>query len=174
MRSALFGLCLLPVLAQAQVFKCVGNDGTTSYSAVPCPASEGQSTRIIEPAAPSGVAPPPVNLPQVDIQGSAEQPRPRNEERDEGSHSSGRGSRVTVIEDSASSSRDARVSEMRERAEREKHESYERDFDRKRIQELQRKVQEQQRQLDQRNPSSHQSWPPPSQQNQPGTDDTSP
>ncbi|BCD87233.1 hypothetical protein PSm6_36400 [Pseudomonas solani] len=146
MRSALFGLCLLPVLAQAQVFKCVGNDGTTSYSAVPCPASEGQSTRIIEPAAPSGVAPPPVNLPQVDIQGSAEQPRPRNEERDEGSHSSGRGSRVTVIEDSASSSRDARVSEMRERAEREKRESYDRDYDRKRMQQMEQQIRQLQEQ----------------------------
>jgi len=146
LRSALFGLCLLPVLAQAQVFKCVGNDGTTSYSAVPCPASEGQSTRIIEPAAPSGVAPPPVNLPQVDIQGSAEQPRPRNEERDEGSHSSGRGSRVTVIEDSASSSRDARVSEMRERAEREKRESYDRDYDRKRMQQMEQQIRQLQEQ----------------------------
>lgn len=146
MRSALFGLCLLPVLAQAQVFKCVGNDGTTSYSAVPCPASEGQSTRIIEPAAPSGVAPPPVNLPQVDIQGSAEQPRPRNEERDEGSLSSGRGSRVTVIEDSASSSRDARVSEMRERAEREKRESYDRDYDRKRMQQMEQQIRQLQEQ----------------------------
>ncbi|MDU9415741.1 DUF4124 domain-containing protein [Pseudomonas sp. zfem005] len=146
MRSALFGLCLLPVLAQAQIFKCVGNDGTTSYSAVPCPASEGQSTRIIEPAAPSGVAPPPVNLPQVDIQGSAEQPRPRNEERDEDSHSSGRGSRVTVIEDSASSSRDARVSEMRERAEREKRESYDRDYDRKRMQQMEQQIRQLQEQ----------------------------
>ncbi|MGA4634361.1 DUF4124 domain-containing protein [Pseudomonas solani] len=146
MRSALFGLCLLPVLAQAQVFKCVGNDGTTSYSAVPCPASEGQSTRIIEPAAPSGVAPPPVNLPQVDIQDRAEPPRPRNEERDEGNTSPSRGPRVTVIEDSASSSRDARVSEMRERAEREKRESYDRDYDRKRMQQMEQQIRQLQEQ----------------------------
>ncbi|BCG23379.1 hypothetical protein TUM18999_15700 [Pseudomonas tohonis] len=150
MRSTLLGLCLLPVLAQAQVFKCVGNDGTTSYSAVPCPASEGQSTRIIEPAPPSGVAPPPVNLPQVDIQGSAGQPRPRNDDGGEDNRSSARGSRVTVIEDSASQSRDARVSEMRERAEREKRESYDRDYDRKRMQQMEQQI----RQLQERNKTS--------------------
>ncbi|WP_236209449.1 DUF4124 domain-containing protein [Pseudomonas tohonis] len=144
MRSALLGLCLLPVLAQAQVFKCVGNDGTTSYSAVPCPASEGQSTRIIEPAPPSGVAPPPLPLPRIQTQGAAEQPQRRDEERADEPPS--RGSRVTVIQDSASQSRDARVSEMRERAEREKRESYDRDYDRKRMQQMEQQIRQLQEQ----------------------------
>lgn len=144
MRFALLGLCLLPVLAQAQVFKCVGNDGTTAYSAVPCPASEGQSTRIIEPSPPSGVAPPPLSLPQVEVQGVVEPPRQHDAAR--ASESSNRGARVTVIEDSASTSRDARVSEMRERAEREKRESYDRDYDRKRMQQMEKQIRQLQEQ----------------------------
>ncbi|WP_431606840.1 DUF4124 domain-containing protein [Metapseudomonas otitidis] len=48
------------MLAQAAVYKCVGNDGAVSYSAVPCPATEGQTTRIVEPMPTSG---PPAAVP---------------------------------------------------------------------------------------------------------------
>lgn len=125
MRSALLGLCLLPMLAQAAVYKCVGNDGAVSYSAVPCPATEGQATKMREAPPPSDVPPPPPPLvvsPPVSHEAApaapaASTPPPQ------------RGARVTVVGDSAASDRDARVNEMRESAEREKKDSYDRDYE---------------------------------------------
>lgn len=139
MRSALLGLCLLPMLAQAAVYKCVGNDGAVSYSAVPCPATEGQTTRIVEPMPTSG---PPAAVPPLETQAS---PAATASEPDRPP-----GTRITVIEDSSASNREARANEMRERAQREKEESYIRDFERIKRQEqelrLQREYEVRQRQ----------------------------
>lgn len=46
----LIGLGLAPFLAQAQVFKCVGPDGHTTYSQTPCPENLGTTTEIRVPA----------------------------------------------------------------------------------------------------------------------------
>ena len=48
MKASLFliGLGLAPFLAQAQVFKCVGPDGHTTFSQAPCPDSAGVTTEV--------------------------------------------------------------------------------------------------------------------------------
>ncbi|MBG4448732.1 DUF4124 domain-containing protein [Pseudomonas aeruginosa] len=40
------GLGLLPLMAQAQVYKCVSSEGRTTYSQVPCPDASGTSTEL--------------------------------------------------------------------------------------------------------------------------------
>ncbi|MBD2839246.1 DUF4124 domain-containing protein [Pseudomonas sp. JM0905a] len=111
MRTLLLGLCLVPLTAAAQVYKCVGHDGSTSYSAVPCPAASGEALRIIEPAQPSG--------PAVPYGQPAEEPSPASPEQ-----RSSTGSRVTVVEDSEAADRTARAEDMREEALQYKRDMY--------------------------------------------------
>ena len=46
--AIMFVALLSPAAAHAQIFKCVGNDGTTSFSSVPCPTDQGTSQYLGE------------------------------------------------------------------------------------------------------------------------------
>jgi hypothetical protein len=109
LRGTLLGLCLLPLMATAQVYKCVGHDGSTSYSSSPCPAAAGETTIIIQPMQPSAPALP-HGMPRTE---SAPAPATRPG-----------GSRVTVIEDSDAADRAARAEDMREEALQHKRDLY--------------------------------------------------
>ncbi|MGY4535132.1 hypothetical protein ACVW0Y_004285 [Pseudomonas sp. TE3786] len=135
MKPAVIALCFLPLVAQAQVFKCVASDGTTTYATVPCPEGTGETTRIIEPVPPSGVLSIPASAPAA-----VDEPQSSSDD-DAGKAPSATG--VTVIEDSDAAGRDQKRQLMRDEAEQRKKDSYDESF---RRQEARQKQEELQRQ----------------------------
>lgn len=103
MKLAVIALLLLPVCAQAQVYKCVAPDGSTSYATVPCPEGAGETTRIIEPVPPSGA----LNIPYSE-QTQTEEDAPADAE-DKPSATT-----VTGIPDSEESRRAQKKEQIRE------------------------------------------------------------
>lgn len=45
LRTSVFALLCLPLLAQADAFKCIDRAGRLSFASVPCPAAEGDALR---------------------------------------------------------------------------------------------------------------------------------
>lgn len=123
MKLAMIALALLPAVAQAQIYKCVANDGSTTYSAAPCPEGSGETTRIIEPVPPSG----PLNIPQQEP--SAEDtPSADAQPSGDGKHSSSSG--ITGIKDSEEARRLEKRTQMREDELQHKKDLYDRDMER--------------------------------------------
>lgn len=126
MKLAVIALALLPAVAQAQVYKCVASDGSTSYSAVPCPTDSGESTRIIEPVPPSG----PLNIP------ATEQPAEDTSSTDAQPSADGKQpsapsvTGITVIEDSEAQRREEKRTQMREDELQHKKDLYDADLER--------------------------------------------
>ncbi len=114
MKLAVIALVLLPACAQAQVYKCVAADGSTSYATVPCPESSGETTRIIEPVPPSGV----LNIPVT------EQPAEEQPDTTDSSQTHSPVSGLTVIPDSEDPAREQKRTQMHEEAARHKQELY--------------------------------------------------
>ncbi|MEN0106659.1 MAG: DUF4124 domain-containing protein [Pseudomonas sp.] len=120
MKLAAIALFFLPAWAQAQVYKCVAADGSTSYATVPCPAGSGETTRIIEPVPPSGV----LNVPMLE--------QPNEEPPADATQNSGPSvSGVTVIEDSEEPRREEKRTLMREEAEQHKRDLYDNTLERR-------------------------------------------
>lgn len=127
MKLAMIALALLPAVAQAQVYKCVASDGSTTYSAVPCPSEAGETTRIIEPVPPSGA----LNIP------APEQPADDTSSSD--SEQSGDGQKpsaptvkgITVIKDGEEPRREEKRTQMREDALQHKKDLYDADLRRR-------------------------------------------
>lgn len=115
MKPAVLLLLLLPACAQAQVYKCVATDGSTTYATVPCPEGSGQSTRIIEPVPPSGV----LNIP-LPQQPAEEQPA-----TGESGQASSPVTGLTVIPDSEDPARAQKRTLMDEEAAQRKRDEYE-------------------------------------------------
>lgn len=123
MKLAVIALALLPAVAQAQVYKCVASDGSTSYSAAPCPTGAGETTRIIEPVPPSG----PLNIPQQE-QSAEDIPSADAEQSGDGKRSSSSG--ITGIKDSEEARRQEKRTQMREDELQHKKDLYDRDMER--------------------------------------------
>jgi len=132
LKLAVIALILLPACAQAQVYKCVARDGSTSYATVPCPEGSGQTTRIIEPVPPSGVLNIPATAPAAvdDAQSS-----------DDDDAKAPTATGITVIEDSDAAGREQKREQMRADAEQHKKDRYDEDLRRRENREKQAEVQ---------------------------------
>lgn len=108
MKLAVIAIALLPAVAQAQVYKCVASDGSTTYSAVPCPTGAGETTRIIEPVPPSG----PLNIPALEQ--PAEDTADTEQSGDAQKPSAPTVTGITVIKDGEEQRRLEKRTQMRE------------------------------------------------------------
>jgi hypothetical protein len=132
LKLAVIALILLPACAQAQVYKCVASDGSTTYATVPCPEGSGQTTRIIEPVPPSGV----LNIPAT---APAAVDEAQSSDDDDAKVPTATG--ITVIEDSDAAGREQKREQMRADAEQHKKDMYDEDLRRRENREKQAEVQ---------------------------------
>ncbi|GLK91536.1 DUF4124 domain-containing protein [Pseudomonas turukhanskensis] len=143
MKLAAIVLILLPACAQAQVYKCVASDGSTSYATVPCPAGSGETTRIIEPVPPSGVLNIPALAPPASADSTTENADASAETTDEAPQAP-TVTGITVIEDSEEASREQKRTLMREEAEQHKKDMYDQDLRKKENQQRQEEYRQRQ------------------------------
>lgn len=126
MKLAMIALALLPVVAQAQVYKCVASDGSTTYSAAPCPAGAGETTRIIEPVPPSG----PLTIPAPEQPAEDTSSTDNQQSGDEQKPSAPTVKGITVIKDAEEQRREEKRTQMREDELQHKKDLYDADMER--------------------------------------------
>ena len=126
MKLAVIALALLPAIAQAQVYKCVASDGSTTYSAAPCPEGTGQTTRMIEPVPPSGPLNVPLQEQPAEDPASADAAPSEDSNRSPVSGTPG----ITVIKDSDEQRREEKRTQMREDELQHKKDLYDADLQR--------------------------------------------
>jgi hypothetical protein len=143
LKLAAIVLILLPACAQAQVYKCVASDGSTSYATVPCPEGSGETTRIIEPVPPSGV----LNIPPLaapENEDSASENADSSAETTDDASQAPTVTGITVIEDSEDPRREQNRTLMREEAEQHKKDLYDQDVRKKENQQRQEEYRQKQ------------------------------